>query len=63
MLNKPAIEPGGGGRFLSFIREELFDYIDTQYRTQPEDRAFCGFSWGGAFSLSVLFNYPSVRQI
>lgn len=56
------IESGGGGRFLSFIREELFDFIDTQYQTKPDDRTLFGYSFGGTFGVYTLFNQPDTFQ-
>ncbi len=37
--------------FLNFITEELIPQIDTQYRTNPNDRAISGYSFGGIFTL------------
>jgi predicted alpha/beta superfamily hydrolase len=56
------VEPGGGKRFLSFLREELFDFIDTHYRTEPADRTFFGYSWGGTFGVYTLFDQPHTFQ-
>ena len=56
------VESGGARRFLSFIREELFDFIDTQYRTKTDDRTLFGFSWGGTFAIYTLFNHPDTFQ-
>ncbi|MAT97410.1 MAG: hypothetical protein CL608_09735 [Anaerolineaceae bacterium] len=53
-----SIESGGGRQFLSFIRNELFPFINDQYRTQPNNRAFFGWSYGGTFGLYTLFNKP-----
>jgi predicted alpha/beta superfamily hydrolase len=53
-----SIESGGGHQFLSFIRDELFPFINDQYRTNPDDRALFGYSYGGTFGLFTLFNKP-----
>lgn len=55
---KMSIESGGGHQFLSFIRDELFPFINDQYRTKSDDRALFGWSYGGAFGLYTLFNKP-----
>lgn len=55
---KMLIESGGGGRFLSFVRDELFPFINDQYRTEPDDRALFAYSYGGTFGLFTLFNKP-----
>lgn len=49
---------GGASHFLRFIREELIPFINTTYRTIPKDDAIFGFSFGGLFALSVLFDQP-----
>ncbi|MFM2478694.1 alpha/beta hydrolase [Celerinatantimonas sp. MCCC 1A17872] len=56
------IEPGKGRHFLTFIRDELFSFINTQYRTKPDNRTLFGFSWGGTFGLYTLFNQPDTFQ-
>jgi len=47
---------GGGPDFLSFIREELFPFIDARYRVNADDRTFWGYSYGGTFGVYTLFN-------
>ena len=47
---------GGGPSFLSFIREELFPFINARYRVNADDRSFWGYSYGGTFGLYTLFN-------
>jgi predicted alpha/beta superfamily hydrolase len=46
------------GKFLQFIQQDLFPYIDANYRTDPMDRTIGGASYGGLFSLYVLFHAP-----
>ena len=47
---------GGGAKFLAFIKDELIPFVDSNYRTIPEDRAIIGHSFGGLFVLYTLFN-------
>jgi predicted alpha/beta superfamily hydrolase len=56
------IEPGGGRKFLRFIHDELLAFVDRQFRTKPGDRTFYGYSWGGTFGLSMLFEQPRTFQ-
>lgn len=56
------IESGGAHHFLTFIREELFEFINSQYRTNPDNKTLFGFSWGGTFGLYTLFNQPDSFQ-
>jgi predicted alpha/beta superfamily hydrolase len=53
-----AVTSGGAAEFLQFIRKELQPFIDDNYPTIPEDRAYWGDSLGGLFGLYVLFNQP-----
>jgi predicted alpha/beta superfamily hydrolase len=48
----------GAGQFLEFIQDDLFPYIDANYRTDPMDRTIAGASYGGLFPLYVLFDAP-----
>lgn len=52
------MESGGGGKFLMFIRGELFPFIDSQYRTQPDRRTLFCYSYGGTFGVYTLFKRP-----
>jgi predicted alpha/beta superfamily hydrolase len=52
-----AIESGGSGDFISFIREELFPFINSRYRTKIDDRTLYGYSYGGTFGIYTLFNH------
>ena len=47
---------GGGSNFLAFIREELFPFINAQYRVNADDRTFWGYSYGGTFGVYTMFN-------
>jgi uncharacterized protein len=48
----------GANAFLQFIREEVKPFINTNYRTDPNDSTFVGFSAGGGFGLYTLFHHP-----
>jgi hypothetical protein len=51
-------DSGGARDFLRFVQEELFPFVDANYRTIPTDRTLAGLSAGGLFSLYVLFQDP-----
>ncbi len=51
---------GGAESFFKFIRDELIPVIDSNYRTNPIDRTLSGASFGGLFSLYVLFEHPDI---
>jgi predicted alpha/beta superfamily hydrolase len=50
---------GGSSKFLDFFEQELFPYVDAQYRTLPL-RFFTGHSFGGLFALNALFTRPTM---
>jgi predicted alpha/beta superfamily hydrolase len=60
MENRP--HSGGIKKFITFLRDELFPYIEETYRTVPY-RLLEGHSLGGMFSLYVLFKYPAMFQV
>ncbi len=51
-------QTGGADNFLEFINKELIPYIDSNYRTIPDDRTIIGYSLGGLFCLYTLFTSP-----
>lgn len=55
---RTGIRRGQADLFLRFIREELRPFINANYRTNPEDNAFLGNSYGGLFGLYALFRHP-----
>ncbi len=59
MDNRP--QSGGAKKFISFMQDELFPYIEKNYRTAPY-RLLEGHSLGGMFSIHVLFKHPQMFQ-
>ena len=53
-------ETGGAPKFRNFLKEELFPYIDTTYRTEPNNRTINGYSLGGLFATYTLFTEPKL---
>lgn len=51
---------GGAENFLLFLKDELIPFIDSNYRTIPEDRTITGYSIGGLFALYCLFTQPDI---
>jgi hypothetical protein len=52
------IRPGGASRFLSFIQDELFPFLESRFPVDPGDQTILGASLGGLFALHVLFTSP-----
>lgn len=53
---------GQAESFLRFIREELQPFINSNYRTDPDDSAYVGHSHGGLFGLYTLFHQSDTFQ-
>ncbi|WDI31456.1 alpha/beta hydrolase-fold protein [Hyphococcus flavus] len=43
---------------LDFIRNDVIPYIESRYRTIPDERTYFGYSLGGAFGAYILFAEP-----
>jgi predicted alpha/beta superfamily hydrolase len=50
---------GQADLFLRFFKEELFPYLDSNYRTQPYRIAFSN-SWGAMFAVYAILTKPDV---
>jgi predicted alpha/beta superfamily hydrolase len=55
-------QSGGADKFLSFMKEELFPYIEKSYRADKSDRTLVGCSLGGLFTMYALFTHPEMFQ-
>lgn len=53
-----AIDSGGLPEFMSFFHEELFPFVESQYRAKADERTYFGYSWGGTFGIVSLFERP-----
>jgi len=58
MRGKPGT--GGAPKFRTFLKEELLPFIDTTYRTNPDDRTISGYSLGGLFAIYSMFTEPGL---
>lgn len=47
---------GHADDFLKFVDQELLPFIDSNYRTNKDDRVIWGHSLGATFALNVMFN-------
>jgi predicted alpha/beta superfamily hydrolase len=55
-----APQSGGASTFLSFMRKELFPFIESNYRADKSNRTLMGCSLGGLFTLYALFTEPDM---
>jgi predicted alpha/beta superfamily hydrolase len=54
------LQSGGANKFLSFIKNELFPFIETNYQAAKDERILMGCSLGGLFTLYTLFTQPEM---
>lgn len=55
-------QSGGAPKFLSFLKNELFPFVESQYRIDKNNRTLMGCSLGGLFTLYALFAEPGLFQ-
>ncbi|MEM9631441.1 MAG: alpha/beta hydrolase-fold protein [Pseudomonadota bacterium] len=53
-------ETGGAPAYLKFLEEEVFPFVERNYRANPERRILSGQSLGGSFGVWVLFERPDL---
>ena len=53
-------QSGGADNFLSFMKSELFPFIETNYRAENNNRTVMGCSLGGLITLYALFKEPGL---
>ncbi|HEY6506219.1 MAG TPA: alpha/beta hydrolase-fold protein [Chitinophagaceae bacterium] len=53
-------QSGGADNFLSFMKNELFPFIETNYKADPANRTLMGCSLGGLVTLYALFTQPEL---
>jgi predicted alpha/beta superfamily hydrolase len=51
---------GGAAKFLECIEKEVFPFMESNYRISAAERGLGGYSYGGLFSLYVLFKRPEL---
>ena len=54
------IQSGGADKFLSFMKEELFPFIETNYRAQSDNRSLMGCSLGGLFTIYAMLTHTDM---
>jgi predicted alpha/beta superfamily hydrolase len=54
----PKIKFGQADKHLAFIRKDVFKFVESHYRTQPNNRTYFGFSAGGVFGVYALMIQP-----
>ena len=57
--NQAKYQFGQASNHLDFIRNDVIKHIENNYRTDPERRAYFGYSMGGKFGAYILLTQPS----
>jgi predicted alpha/beta superfamily hydrolase len=53
-------QSGGADKFLSFMKEELFPFIESNYRAEADNRILMGCSLGGLFTMYAMFTHTDM---
>ena len=53
-------QSGGADQFLSFMKNELFPFIEKNYRADPENRSLMGCSLGGLITLYAFLTHTDM---
>ncbi len=56
--NHPKLKFGQAKNHLAFIRNEVIEYVNNNYRTDPDIRSYFGYSLSGAFGAYILLTQP-----
>lgn len=51
-----------GIEYLEFLERELIPFVESNYRVKPNDRTLWGYSYGGYFTLYVMFQKFNLFQ-
>lgn len=57
------VRTGGAAKFLECIEKEVFPFMEANYRVSATGRGLGGYSYGGLFSLYVLFKRPELFSL
>ncbi|MEP0266303.1 alpha/beta hydrolase-fold protein [Dokdonia sp.] len=56
--NHPKLKFGQAENHLAFISNDVIQYVDNNYRTDPDSRTYFGYSLSGAFGAYILLTQP-----
>lgn len=54
------LQSGGADRFLSFMKTELFPFIEQNYRASKDERILMGCSLGGLFTIYAMLTHSEM---
>jgi hypothetical protein len=53
-------QSGGADKFLDFMKQELFPFVETNYKADADNRILMGCSLGGLFTMYTLFTHTDM---
>lgn len=56
--NHPKLTFGHAKQHLAFIRDDVIQYVENNYRTDPDSRSYFGYSLSGGFGAYILLTQP-----
>lgn len=56
--NHPKLQFGQASNHIDFIRNDVFKYVENNYRTNPNNRSYFGYSMSGLFGAYILMTQP-----
>jgi predicted alpha/beta superfamily hydrolase len=56
----PTPQSGGADQFLAFMKQELFPFIESNYKADGKNRTLMGCSAGGLFTVYTLLTQPEL---
>jgi hypothetical protein len=57
------VKTGGAGKFLECMEKEIIPYVESNYRVSSAKRGLGGYSYGGLFSLYVMFTHHELFTV
>lgn len=57
------VKTGGADKFLAFLKQELFPFIENNYRASSQDRTLIGYSYGGLLLFIHCFTAQRLSRV
>jgi predicted alpha/beta superfamily hydrolase len=54
------MQSGGADKFLQFMKDELFPFVESNYKADKDNRTLMGCSLGGLFTLYTMFTHTEM---
>ena len=61
-IEQPSVHADGAPQLLDALEQEIFPFVNANYRTKHDDRTFVGMSSAGILGVHALLNHPGAFQ-